>query len=59
MSHVAVVGGGQAAASVVGKLRALGFEGRLSVFSAEAHPPYERPPLSKRGLTDADVGDWR
>lgn len=50
MKHVAVVGGGQAGASLVAKLRSLGFDGRISLFCAEPMPPYQRPPLSKAYL---------
>jgi 3-phenylpropionate/trans-cinnamate dioxygenase ferredoxin reductase component len=42
-----VVGGGQAAAWVLKTLRAEGFTGNLIMIAAEAHSPYERPPLSK------------
>ncbi|WP_163847457.1 NAD(P)/FAD-dependent oxidoreductase [Pseudooceanicola aestuarii] len=50
MTHVAVVGGGQAGASVVARLRAGGFDGEITLFCAEAVPPYQRPPLSKKYL---------
>jgi 3-phenylpropionate/trans-cinnamate dioxygenase ferredoxin reductase component len=42
-----VVGGGLAAGRAVQELRESGFEGRLVLYGEEAHPPYERPPLSK------------
>ncbi|MFI1386129.1 NAD(P)/FAD-dependent oxidoreductase [Embleya sp. NPDC020886] len=32
------------------ELRAAGFEGELTMLSAETEPPYDRPPLSKRFL---------
>ena len=50
MTHVAIVGGGQAAASVSTRLRALGFDGRISIYCAEGLAPYERPPLTKKFL---------
>jgi 3-phenylpropionate/trans-cinnamate dioxygenase ferredoxin reductase component len=50
MSHVVVIGAGQAAASLVAKLRPLGFEGQITVIGEEAVPPYQRPPLSKAYL---------
>lgn len=50
MSHVVVVGAGQAAASLVSKLRSLGFEGQITVIGEEPAPPYQRPPLSKAYL---------
>ena len=42
-----VVGGGLAGAKAVEALRSEGFDGRIVLFGAEAHRPYERPPLSK------------
>lgn len=48
--HVVVVGGGQAGSSVVTKLRALGFEGDISLYCSENVLPYQRPPLSKKYL---------
>jgi 3-phenylpropionate/trans-cinnamate dioxygenase ferredoxin reductase subunit len=50
MSHVVVVGAGQAAASLVAKLRSKGFEGQITVIGEEPAPPYQRPPLSKAYL---------
>jgi len=50
MTHVVVVGAGQAGASLVAKLRALGFEGEITLIGAENVPPYQRPPLSKAYL---------
>jgi 3-phenylpropionate/trans-cinnamate dioxygenase ferredoxin reductase subunit len=50
MSHVVVIGAGQAGSSLVGKLRAEGFEGRITLVGAETAPPYQRPPLSKAYL---------
>lgn len=50
MSHVVVIGAGQAAASLVAKLRGLGFEGQITLIGEEPVPPYQRPPLSKAYL---------
>ncbi len=50
MTHVVVVGGGQAGASVVAKLRAEGFDGQITLICGETVPPYQRPPLSKAYL---------
>lgn len=63
MESVIVVGGGLAGARAVEALRAKGFEGRLSLVTAERHRPYDRPPLSKavlRGETDDTTldADW-
>ena len=50
MTHVVVVGAGQAGSSLVVKLRNLGFEGDITLIGAENAPPYQRPPLSKKYL---------
>jgi 3-phenylpropionate/trans-cinnamate dioxygenase ferredoxin reductase subunit len=47
---ITIVGGGLAAASAVEELRAQGYDGDVTVFGAEAYPPYHRPPLSKAAL---------
>ena len=49
-----VIGGGLAGAKTVEALRERGFEGRLVLFAAEPHLPYERPPLSKDYLKTGD-----
>ncbi|MEM9631163.1 MAG: FAD-dependent oxidoreductase [Pseudomonadota bacterium] len=54
--RVIVVGGGQAGASVVAKLRSLGFEGDILLLTSESEPPYERPPLSKKHLSQESLG---
>lgn len=45
-----VIGGGQAGASLVAKLRAEGFDGEITLLCDEPVPPYQRPPLSKAYL---------
>ncbi|MGD1925191.1 MAG: NAD(P)/FAD-dependent oxidoreductase [Paracoccaceae bacterium] len=50
MGGIVVVGGGQAGASLVAKLRSLGYDGALTLISEEPVPPYQRPPLSKAYL---------
>ncbi|MEM7507772.1 MAG: FAD-dependent oxidoreductase [Pseudomonadota bacterium] len=45
-----VIGAGQAAASLVAKLRALGHDGPVTVIGEEPVAPYQRPPLSKKYL---------
>lgn len=47
MERIVVVGGGQAGASLVAKLRTLGHAGPITLICAEPVPPYQRPPLSK------------
>jgi 3-phenylpropionate/trans-cinnamate dioxygenase ferredoxin reductase component len=44
---IVLVGGGLATGTAVRELRAQGYAGDLVVIAGEAHPPYERPPLSK------------
>ena len=50
MTHFAVIGAGQAGASLVARLRAKGFDGQITLIGAEPVPPYQRPPLSKKFL---------
>lgn len=52
---IVIVGGGRAAASAVGELRAQGYEGRVRVIAGERHIPYDHPPLSK-GYLQGDDG---
>src|SRR5258708_2961294 len=49
---VIVVGAGQAAAQLGLSRRAGGFRDRILVIGAERFPPYQRPPLSKKFLTE-------
>jgi 3-phenylpropionate/trans-cinnamate dioxygenase ferredoxin reductase component len=44
---IVVVGGGRAAASLVDAYREAGGEALITILSADSHPPYNRPPLSK------------
>ncbi|MEU5843820.1 FAD-dependent oxidoreductase [Rhodococcus sp. NPDC047139] len=61
-----IVGAGLAGAKLAEELRARDFPGRILLFGAEEHLPYERPPLSKdyfagrKRLADFTVhgGDW-
>jgi 3-phenylpropionate/trans-cinnamate dioxygenase ferredoxin reductase subunit len=50
MTHVVVIGAGQAGASLVAKLRAEGFDDQITLVGQEPVPPYQRPPLSKAYL---------
>jgi 3-phenylpropionate/trans-cinnamate dioxygenase ferredoxin reductase subunit len=54
-STFVVIGAGQAGGRAVEAMRAAGFAGRIQLLGAEAHVPYERPPLSKKLLT-GEVG---
>lgn len=44
---VVIIGGGQAGFQVAASLRAERYPGPVRLVSAETHPPYQRPPLSK------------
>jgi len=50
MSHIVVIGAGQAGSSLVGALRKDGFDGQITLIGAEPVLPYQRPPLSKEYL---------
>lgn len=52
--HVAIIGAGHAGGTLALQLRELGFAGRVTIFGEEPHPPYQRPPLSKKYLS----GEW-
>ncbi|WP_343242957.1 FAD-dependent oxidoreductase [Streptomyces sp. SID12501] len=48
--HVVVVGAGMAGVQTAVALREQGFTGTVTLFGAEPHQPYDRPPLSKAVL---------
>ena len=50
MSHIVVIGAGQAGSSLVARLRKDGFAEDITLIGAEPHLPYQRPPLSKAYL---------
>ena len=50
MERIVVIGAGQAASSLMVKLRGRGFEGGIVLIGDEPHLPYQRPPLSKKYL---------
>ena len=50
MSHIVVIGAGQAGVSLVAKLRSEGCDGDVTLVGAEPVLPYQRPPLSKKYL---------
>jgi len=66
MSHMLIIGGGLAGGTAAEALRDEGFDGDITLVAGEAHPPYQRPPLSKGYLggtegTDAVIlhpADW-
>jgi 3-phenylpropionate/trans-cinnamate dioxygenase ferredoxin reductase component len=56
-SSVVIVGAGHAGVQVAASLREEGFEGPVTLLSAEPHLPYQRPPLSKAFLKGAMEAD--
>ena len=50
LDSIVVIGAGQAGATLVQRLRELGYGGKLTLIGAEPHLPYQRPPLSKAYL---------
>ena len=53
--HLVVVGASRAGLFAVEGARRAGYLGHITLVGAEAHLPYDRPPLSKEFLTPADV----
>lgn len=51
LTTIVVIGAGQAGSWAARTLRDEGFTGRIVLIGDEAHPPYERPPLSKAVLS--------
>lgn len=52
---VVIIGGGHAAGIVAASLRQFGYPGPVELISAEEWPPYQRPPLSKQVLSEAQA----
>ncbi|MDN5781053.1 MAG: FAD-dependent oxidoreductase [Luteimonas sp.] len=55
---IVIVGGGAAGFAAAKRLRELGFSGRLSMLSADADAPCDRPNLSKDYLAGTAQEDW-
>lgn len=53
-NDVAIIGASLAGVTVAENLRARGFEGGITLYGDEPHPPYDRPPLSKAVLSEPD-----
>lgn len=53
-TRIVIVGAGQAGGCAAEALRKGGHRGVITLLGAEPHAPYERPPLSKAMLTDAE-----
>ncbi|PND49221.1 NAD(P)/FAD-dependent oxidoreductase [Rhodococcus sp. ENV425] len=54
---VVIVGAGHAGGTLAGMLRQQKFDGRIVLCGEETHPPYHRPPLSKK-YTDDEFVQW-
>ena len=52
-----LVGGGLASATAAETLRLEGADGTIAILSAEAYPPYQRPPLSTQFLLGTQTED--
>ncbi len=50
MTHVMIIGAGQAGAALAARLRTGGHGGAITIIGEEPSPPYQRPPLSKAYL---------
>ena len=48
IDQVVIVGGGLSGSRAAAELRARDYAGHLTMLGAEPHPPYDRPPLSKK-----------
>lgn len=58
MVRIVIIGGGLAGGTAAEALYTQGFDGEIVVVAAEAHAPYQRPPLSKgylRGSEELDA----
>jgi 3-phenylpropionate/trans-cinnamate dioxygenase ferredoxin reductase component len=53
--RVVVAGAGLAGLRTAEELRARGFAGPVTLIGGESRPPYDRPPLSKKVLTEPDL----
>jgi 3-phenylpropionate/trans-cinnamate dioxygenase ferredoxin reductase subunit len=49
---IVIVGAGQAGMQIADSLRQEGYGGQVLLIGEEPHPPYQRPPLSKKWLTE-------
>jgi apoptosis-inducing factor 3 len=57
-STIVIVGGGAAGLAAADRLRREGFDGRLTLLSADDSPPVDRPNLSKDFLAGNAPDDW-
>jgi apoptosis-inducing factor 3 len=57
-ASVTIVGGGAAGLAAADRLRREGYSGRITLISADASAPYDRPNLSKDFLTGTAPAEW-
>jgi NADPH-dependent 2,4-dienoyl-CoA reductase/sulfur reductase-like enzyme/nitrite reductase/ring-hydroxylating ferredoxin subunit len=58
LNSILIVGGGGAGLAAADMLRRDGYEGSLTMISADESPPYDRPNLSKDFLAGTAQDDW-
>jgi NADPH-dependent 2,4-dienoyl-CoA reductase/sulfur reductase-like enzyme/nitrite reductase/ring-hydroxylating ferredoxin subunit len=58
VEKIVIVGGGAAGLACAHELRRLGFAGALTMLSADADPPVDRPNLSKDYLAGTAPAEW-
>lgn len=58
IGKIAIVGGGAAGLACALELRRLGYDGELTILSADKDPPYDRPNLSKDYLAGTAPEEW-
>ncbi|HET6536233.1 MAG TPA: FAD-dependent oxidoreductase [Sphingomicrobium sp.] len=56
--NIVIIGGGAAGLACANELRRLGFSGRITMLSADADPPCDRPNLSKDYLAGDAPEEW-
>jgi len=57
-ARIAIVGGGAAGFAAAERLRTLGYDGELTMLSADPDAPYDRPNLSKDYLAGTAPEEW-